>query len=152
MVSEWINNRPETPAIGVRNRRSLNCAGANGPCANRRGIFHDLEHSNRASTQRLRTEVEVLRGFFGNPELRAGYRQLNNTAAVNTVQLARAHFLTNSVADTEVRKPLDDLSNPAFLLGSGDFIFVASVLQPPFSAIRAFTSFRTRAAGNGLSA
>ena len=90
MVSEWINNRPETPAIGVRNRRSLNCAGANGPCANRRGIFHDLEHSNRASTQRLRTEVEVLRGFFGDPELCAGHRQLRDATALNAVKFARA--------------------------------------------------------------
>ena len=76
--------------MGVRNRGHLSCAGSNGLCAHRRGVFHNQEHANRASTQRFGTEVEVLRGFFGNPELSTGDRQLTHAAAVHTVQLARA--------------------------------------------------------------
>jgi len=123
VVSEWINDRPETPAMGVRNRRYLSCACSNGLCAHRRGVCHNQEHSNRASTQRFGTEVEVLRGFFGDAEHSAGHRQLSDDAAAHTVQLARAErrlvevapaqFLTDSVAVTAVRKTLDDLSNPA---------------------------------------
>jgi hypothetical protein len=85
-----IDDAPETPSVIVRDRRYLGRARSNGPCANRRGIFHNQEHSNRASTQRFRNEIEVLRGFFGDPELRAGYRHLSDTAAIHTLQLARA--------------------------------------------------------------
>ena len=40
--------------------------------------------------------------------------------------------------------------NWCIIIGSGDLPF-CSECQPPFSAIRALTSFRTRAAGRGLS-
>src|SRR6266516_4407320 len=90
VVTEWIDDAPETPAMGVSNRRYLGCACSNGLCANRRGIFHNQEHSNRASTQRFGTEVKVLRGFFGDPELSARHRQLSDATAVHAVQLARA--------------------------------------------------------------
>src|SRR6266487_734925 len=90
VVTEWIDDAPETPSVIVHNRRYFGCACANGLCANRRGIFHNQEHPNRASAQRFGTEVEVLWGFFGNPELGAGHRQLSDTAAVHSVQFARA--------------------------------------------------------------
>src|SRR5439155_17276319 len=89
-VSEGIDDAPETPSIGVSNWHYLSCTCCNGPCAHRRGVFHNQQHSNRASTQRFGTEVEVLRGFFGDPEICTGHRELTDTAAVNAVKLGRA--------------------------------------------------------------
>src|SRR6185369_14071570 len=89
-MSEWINDPPESPAMRVSNWRYDGCACSDGLGAHRRGIFHNQEHSNRAATQRCGAEVEVLRGFFGDPELCAGYRQLSNAAAVHAIKLACA--------------------------------------------------------------
>ena len=76
--------------MGVSHGHNLGCACRNGPCAYGRGVFHHQQHSNRASAQRFGTEIEVLWGFFGNPELSAAHRQLSDTAAVHSVQFARA--------------------------------------------------------------
>src|SRR5215510_16354699 len=88
-MAERINDAPETPTIFVSHWRHLSCACRNGLCVDRRGVFHNQQHSNRAAAQRFWTEVEVLRGFFCDPELCAGHRQLSDAAALNTVQLAR---------------------------------------------------------------
>src|SRR5262245_23932410 len=90
MVSERINDTPETPAIFVSHWRYLGCACRDGLCAHRRRVFHNQQHSNRASAKRFGAEVEMLRGFFSDPKLRAGNRQLSEAAALNTVQLVRA--------------------------------------------------------------
>ena len=90
MVAEGIDDAPETPSIVVSHGRYLSGACGDGLCAHRRGVFHQQQHSSRASTQRFGTEVEVLRGFFGDPEWCAGHRQLTDAAAGNAVQLARA--------------------------------------------------------------
>ena len=73
MVSERIDDPPETPSVIVRDRRHFRCTDSNGLGANRRRIFHNQEHPNRTSTQRFGTEIEVLWGFFGDPELSAGH-------------------------------------------------------------------------------
>src|SRR5215510_2970681 len=88
-MAERINDAPETPTIFVSHWRHLSCACRNGLCVDRRGVFHNQQHSNRAAAQRFWTEVEVLRGFFCDPELCAGHRQLSDAAALNAVQLAR---------------------------------------------------------------
>src|SRR5262245_29791582 len=129
MVSERINDTPETPAIFVSHWRYLGCACRDGLCAHRRGVFHNQQHSNRASAQRFGTEVEVLRGFFRDPELRAGHRQLSDTAALNAVQLARA----------ERRFVKVDCLRPVSHGQCGGNRRSDAI---SFSAIRAFISFR----------
>src|SRR5438105_6533052 len=74
MVSEWIANAPETPAIFIGNRHDLCGACRNGPRLHGRRIFYDHQHSYRASTQRFGTEVEMLRRLLSDPELRAVHR------------------------------------------------------------------------------
>src|SRR5215510_7015123 len=89
-MAERINDAPETPTIFVSHWRHLSCARRVGLCEDRRGVFHNQQHSNRASAQRFGAEVEVLRGFFRNPELCAVYGQLSDAAALNAEQLDRA--------------------------------------------------------------
>jgi hypothetical protein len=51
MVSEWIDNAPETPAMGVGHGRDLRCTGDNRLRAHGRGILDNQQHSNRATAQ-----------------------------------------------------------------------------------------------------
>src|SRR5262245_36966293 len=62
VMTERINNAPQAPAIFVSHRRHLSCARRDGLCVDRRGVFHNQEHSNRASAKQFGAEVEVLRG------------------------------------------------------------------------------------------
>src|SRR5215813_13275625 len=130
-MAERIDDAPKTPAIFVSHRRHLSCARRNGLCVDRRGIFHNQQHSNRASAQRFGTEVEVLRGFFCDPELCAGHRQLSDAAALNAVQLARV----------ERRFVKVDRLLPVSHGQCGGNRRSEAV---SFSAIRASTSFRIR--------
>src|SRR5947209_5337803 len=89
MVTGWIDDAPQTPSVSVSHWRYFRCACGNGLRIYRGGVFHDQQHSNRASTQRFGTEVEVRRGLLGDPKLCTAHRQLSDAAAVNAVQLAR---------------------------------------------------------------
>ena len=90
MVSEWIYDSSEKPAMGVSHRHHFRCPCPNRLSANGCRIFHNQQHSNRAASQRFRAEVFMCRRFLGDPELRARHGQLADTATGHAIQFACA--------------------------------------------------------------
>src|SRR5689334_5906177 len=105
VVPKRINDPAQSPAMRVINRMDFACPRPNCLRAYRRGILHDEQHSHRASPKRFGTEIEMLRRFFRNPELCAGYGQLSYAAAWDTVQLPRAK---RSLVELHRSRPVPD--------------------------------------------
>src|SRR6266511_5695600 len=71
VMAEWIDHPPQAPPV-----RFLNGEDRARTCGNRLGehrvrVWHGQDHSNGTATERLRTEVAMLRGLVTQPELRA---------------------------------------------------------------------------------
>jgi len=88
MMPGWIDNPADTPSMGVGDWINLSRSGCDSLFAYRRRVFHDQQHSNRAAAQRFGTEIEVLLGLFGDPELRASHGQLNNSTSWHAMQFS----------------------------------------------------------------
>ena len=93
MVAVRIDDSSQPPAVLVGDRRNDFCARRDGAGECRVGILDDHHHANRPAAQRFGAEVEMLRGFVGQPEFGARHRQPRDHfpgAIINPEQLIGA--------------------------------------------------------------
>src|SRR5579863_3301639 len=78
MVSEWVGNPSEAPAILVTHRPDDGGSRRHSSRENGVGIFHNHHHPHRPAAQRLRAEISVFGRLVGNPEFRSLHAEPRN--------------------------------------------------------------------------
>src|SRR5262245_4838306 len=91
MMSKWIDNPSNTPAVRVvLHGRDNFGAGFNRSCESRIGGIDDENHAHRTAAKRFRAEIGVRRRLIREPEFRSVHRQTSHhfaTLACDTEQL-----------------------------------------------------------------
>jgi len=84
-MAEGVQDSAETPTVTLSHGHDLLGASSDGTSTDGIRILHHQEHSHRATTKRLRTEVQVGGRLVGNPELRTGHCQLRDRSPIGAV-------------------------------------------------------------------
>src|SRR6266498_391657 len=73
VMAERIDHAAQAPPVRLLHWKDLSCTSGNRFGEQRVRVWDGQDHSNGTATQRLRTEVAMLRGLVTQPELRAIY-------------------------------------------------------------------------------
>src|SRR5216684_1318368 len=82
VMSEGIDDSSYTPTILVCDGPNHGGSRRDGTCEGRIRVFHDHHHPDRAASEGLGAEVQVLRGLVGDPEFGFTDRELSDHRSV----------------------------------------------------------------------
>jgi hypothetical protein len=86
VMPEGINHASHSPAMFLRDGMNFSRASLSSPKEDRVRICNSEDHSNRAATERFRTEIAMLRRLITQPKLRAVHGKPCHDASIGPFQ------------------------------------------------------------------